>query len=219
MRSSRLTAAPFAGALVGPMPRRSKTTSSRLTARALTHRSESLPLPDRAPLRLVVVADTHSAPHPRSAALIAKEAPHAILHAGDIGALEVLDALAAIAPVIPIRGNIDNHARRIPDTLDLTVLDREAPILRLLLVHIAVYGPKLRADAARLASAHDASLVVCGHSHVPFIGQDRDRLVFNPGSIGPRRFHLPITFGVMTITPSSLDLHHVSCETGERWSP
>jgi hypothetical protein len=36
-----------------------------------------------------------------------------------------------------------------------------------------VYGPKLRADAARLARNAGASLIVCGHSHVPFIGRDR----------------------------------------------
>ena len=44
-------------------------------------------------------------------------------------------------------------------------------------------------------------MVVCGHSHVPFIGRDRDLTVFNPGSIGPRRFHLPIVFGTMNVTP------------------
>jgi len=44
--------------------------------------------------------------------------------------------------------------------------------------------------SAKLARAEHASLVVCGHSHVPFIGQDKGITVFNPGSIGPRRFSL-----------------------------
>jgi len=33
----------------------------------------------------------------------------------------------------------------------------------------------------------------------------------------PRRFHLPITFGVLSIRPSGISLRHVSCETGQTW--
>jgi predicted phosphodiesterase len=91
--------------------------------------------------------------------------------------------------------------------------------LRIYLTHIAVNGPKLRADVARMARAEHASLVVCGHSHVPFIAQDRELAVFNPGSIGPRRFHLPIVFGTIAITPRGVRLAHVDCETGRPWSP
>jgi predicted phosphodiesterase len=82
-----------------------------------------------------------------------------------------------------------------------------------------VYGPKLRADALRLAHAAGAKLVVCGHSHVPFIGRDRGLTVFNPGSIGPRRMHLPIVFGVLRVAEGKLSLRHVDCETGRDWLP
>ena len=91
--------------------------------------------------------------------------------------------------------------------------------LELLLLHIAVYGPKLRADAARLAVEAGARVVVCGHSHVPFVGRDRGFTVFNPGSIGPRRMHLPIVFGVLEIAAGKLTLEHFDCETGALWSP
>jgi predicted phosphodiesterase len=67
--------------------------------------------------------------------------------------------------------------------------------------------------------AEDASLVVCGHSHVPFIGRDRGLAVFNPGSIGPRRFHLPIVFGTIDLSPTEVRLAHIDCETGTAWSP
>ena len=164
--------------------------------------------------RIVVVADTHSNPHANAAAQIAARKPDAIVHAGDIGELVVLDELAKIAPVFAIRGNIDTHARDLPDVLSL-----ELGAMRLLVIHIGVYGPNLRADAARLARADRASLVICGHSHVPFIGQDRDLAVFNPGSIGPRRFQLPIVFGTIDITATGLRFAHVDCETGQPWSP
>ena len=60
---------------------------------------------------------------------------------------------------------------------------------------------------------------MCGHSHVPLLTEDDGLFVFNPGSIGPRRFTLPITFGVMERTETNWSMRHVSCETGERWLP
>jgi putative phosphoesterase len=170
-------------------------------------------------LRLAVVADTHSEPHPRAAELIAALRPDRILHAGDIGDLDVLRRLGEIAPVSAVRGNIDVHAPDLPDALTLDVRDGSESLFSLLVLHIAVYGPKLRAEAARLARAEHCAIVVCGHSHVPFIGRDRELTVFNPGSIGPRRFHLPIVFGTIAITPQAVRLAHIDCETGARWLP
>jgi predicted phosphodiesterase len=105
------------------------------------------------------------------------------------------------------------------DVVDDTTGPAGAPRLRILLTHIAVAGPRLRAEVARMARAEGASLVVCGHSHVPFIGRDRDLTVFNPGSIGPRRFQLPIVLGTIAITPQAVRLAHIDCETGRPWTP
>ncbi|WP_394823870.1 metallophosphoesterase family protein [Pendulispora albinea] len=170
-------------------------------------------------LRLVVVADTHGKPHPRSAELISKERPDRILHAGDIGDMSVLETLATIAPVSAVRGNIDGHGADIPDVRILDICDGDAVLLKLLLLHIAVNGPRLRADAVRLAQAEDASVVVCGHSHVPFLGRDRGLVMFNPGSIGPRRFQLPILFGVIHINRHRVEMKHIDCESGAVWRP
>jgi putative phosphoesterase len=170
-------------------------------------------------VRLVVVADTHGQPHPRAGELVAREKPDRILHAGDIGALSVIDELAKIAPTLAVRGNIDVHAPELPDERTLDLIEGDQRLLTLLLLHIAVNGPKLRADAARRAHAEGASLVICGHSHVPFVGRDRGCTVFNPGSIGPRRFHLPIVFGVIQLADRRVTFEHVDCETGERWLP
>lgn len=178
-----------------------------------------LELSEQGELRVVVVADTHSQPHPLAARWVESLKPQAILHAGDIGNLGVLDDLAQIAPVIAVRGNIDERASDLPDSVSIAVRAGGQTALTLLMMHIAVYGPRIRADAARLATGHGARLIVCGHSHVPFIGKDRGLTVFNPGSIGPRRFHLPIVFGVLEIASGKLTLRHVDCETGETWSP
>jgi putative phosphoesterase len=187
----------------------------------LTHERETLRLGPEGG-RLAVVADTHGQPHPASHALIAAERPDRILHAGDIGDLAVLDGLAEIAPVTAIRGNIDVHAagaRPLPDAITMDLRDDAGSLVTLLLFHIALYGPLLRADAARLARAEGANVVVCGHSHVPFVGRDKGLVVYNPGSIGPRRFQLPIVFGVMDVRREGISMYHVSCETGARWKP
>jgi putative phosphoesterase len=167
----------------------------------------------------VAVSDTHSKPHPATEQRVSELRPDAILHGGDIGELEVLDGLARIAPVFAVRGNIDGRTSEVPDLITIDVMDGAKLERRLLLVHLAVYGPKVRADVARTARREQATLIVCGHSHVPFIGSDRGLLVFNPGSIGPRRFQLPIVLGTIDIEPNELRLAHVDCETGQPWTP
>jgi putative phosphoesterase len=186
-----------------------KPTSSKVTVRAR---------PD-GKFRFAVVADTHSKPHSATEQRIRELEPDAILHAGDIGELTVLKQLAELAPVFAVRGNIDAPTNQVPDVMTIELMDGERMKLRLLLLHIAVYGAKLRAEVARLARSERASLVVCGHSHVPFIGRDRDVTLFNPGSIGPRRFQLPIMLGTIDISRESAKLTHIDCETGKTWLP
>jgi len=178
---------------------------------------QSLKLPP-GDARIAVVADTHSHPHPEALPLLRRERPAAVLHAGDIGDLGVLDALGEVAPLVVVRGNIDGHGDGLPDVVDLRITWGEQR-LNLLLTHIAVAGPRLRADARRLALSHEADVLVCGHSHVPLVALDSGVAVFNPGSIGPRRFTLPITFGVLDLGVGGLRFRHVNCETGQRWHP
>ena len=178
-------------------------------------------------LRIACVADTHGKPHPDLARWIDELAPHRILHAGDIGNEAVLRDLEKHAPVTAVRGNIDELGE--PDIVTVTV----DALLKIVLTHIAVNGPRLRADVRELAKKEDASLVVCGHSHVPFANHfgsssrrpgfagsgDRGVTVFNPGSAGPRRFHLPILFGVVRVRRDGVTLEHIDCETGKKWKP
>lgn len=185
--------------------------------RRLTKKTVSVPISANGSVRLAAIADTHSEPHPATVMRLAELTPDAILHAGDVGDLVVLDSLAKIAPIYAVRGNIDTRARGLPDVLILDIA-AGTPV-RILLTHIALNGPNLRADVARMAKAESAMLVVCGHSHVPFIGTDRGITVFNPGSIGPRRFALPIVFGTVDITPSGVKLAHVDAATGQPWLP
>src|SRR5690349_15165777 len=119
-------------------------------------------------MKIAVVADTHSEPNLNGLALIEKRQPDVILHAGDIGDLRVLERLREIARVEAVRGNIDDRSTGLEEARVLQI-----GALKVYLTHIAVYGPRIRADVAKKARAAGAPLIVCGHSHVPFIAQER----------------------------------------------
>lgn len=189
-------------------------------------------------MRIAVVADTHSHVHPTTDALLRDYAPNIILHAGDIGDLDVLDDLATIAPVHAVRGNIDGRDDGLPDAIAFDIYDPaldtpipggdhpyapkyndDARLLTIYMTHIAVYGPRLNRRTRTSADQHRADLVVCGHSHVPLLLKDRGMPVFNPGSCGPRRPPLPILFGTMDLTPTGTRFQHINCETGASWRP
>ncbi len=192
---------------------------SNQNGRSVVRKLEQVQVREDGSFRLVVVSDTHSAPHSRALELISGLKPDAILHAGDVGDLKVLDDLAAICPVHAVRGNIDIRLPKLPDVLVLEIFSKEGLILRILTLHVGVYGPRLRAEVARRAREEDASVVVCGHSHVPFIGSAHGITVFNPGSMGPRRMGLPIVFGVLELDGCNFRLRHNDCETGQLWKP
>jgi putative phosphoesterase len=140
-----------------------------------------------APARIGVVSDTHGLLRPE--ALDRLRGVDRIVHAGDIGRPEVLSALGAVAPVTAVRGNNDRDAwaRDLPETVIL-----EVGQVRLYIVHdVKTIAINLRAEAI------DA--VVAGHSHKPVLASRDGILFMNPGSIGPRRFTLPIAMGFLTV--------------------
>ena len=183
--------------------------------RVQVDRSIELQLPGR----IAVVSDSHSLMHPNTLAFLRERKPSYILHAGDIGRLEVLELLETICPVIAVRGNIDQLTSAIPDDVLISVTVDGVQVSKWLLTHIAVRGPRLLKSVRERSRKLGVSLVVCGHSHVPLLACQDGITVFNPGSVGPRRFNLPIVFGEIALTPTSITCAHYSCETGTRWLP
>jgi putative phosphoesterase len=136
-----------------------------------------------------VISDTHGLIRPQ--ALDVLRGSEHIVHAGDIGAPAVLDALSAIAPLTVIRGNNDRDAwaRDLPDTAAV-----EVGGVWLYVVH-DIHDLDLDPRAAGFAA------VVAGHSHKPAVAADRNGILFvNPGSAGPRRFTLPVAVARLRIT-------------------
>jgi putative phosphoesterase len=138
------------------------------------------------PLTIGVISDTHGLVRPE--ALDALRGVDQILHAGDVGSPEVLEALRALAPVTAVRGNNDRDAwaNQLPESVTVTLAGR--PIF--LLHDLHELDPTVAASAAA---------VVAGHSHRAAVTWKGDVLYFNPGSAGPRRFKLPITVGLLRV--------------------
>jgi len=163
-------------------------------------------------LTVGVVSDTHGLVRPE--AIQALRGSDVILHAGDIGGNHVLQELGEIAPVIPVRGNVDDGwARLLPERrrLDLggvSVLilhDRGLLGLDPFLTDAeaasgAGFTPAKRAGGlGGAAQHHPERIVVFGHSHQPLAEKERGVLWFNPGSAGPRRFRRPVSVGRLVI--------------------
>jgi len=134
-----------------------------------------------------VISDTHGLLRPE--ALAALRGSHHILHAGDIGAPEIVEELAAIAPVTAIRGNIDK-------TVGAHKL-QETEVVEFGGVSIYMLHDLAKLDLKPAASGF--KVVVFGHSHVPKQETRDGVLYFNPGSAGPRRFKLPVTVGKLIV--------------------
>lgn len=137
--------------------------------------------------RVGVISDTHGLLRPEALAALAG-CDH-IVHGGDIGGQDILDQLAAIAPLTVVRGNNDRApwAAAVPDTARVTIAG-----LHLFAVHdIATIG----LDPA----AEGIDVVITGHSHKPLAERRGGVLYLNPGSAGPRRFSLPISLAHLTI--------------------
>jgi hypothetical protein len=133
-----------------------------------------------------VISDTHGLLRPE--ALVALAGAEHILHAGDVGKIEILDALRKIAPVTAIRGNVDVSGKcaKLPAT-EMVELDGRC----FYLVH-SVHDLDLDPVAAKV------DVVVSGHSHKPGIERKKGVLYLNPGSAGPRRFNLPMSVAFVT---------------------
>ena len=141
----------------------------------------------RSPTRVGLIADTHGLVRPEALAALAGVAH--ILHAGDVGKAEVLEALRGIAPVTAVRGNVDHGAwaDALPDATCA-----ELGGARIHVLHDLKQLPTGFATGAYAA-------VVAGHSHRPAV-EARDGTTFvNPGIAGPRRFHLPVTLALLEL--------------------
>lgn len=142
--------------------------------------------------RIGIISDTHGLLRPEAENHLAG-VDH-IVHGGDIGSPDIIAALRRIAPVTAIRGNADrgDWVSEYGETEFVHLAGRS-----IFVVHDL---KALRIDPVALG----VDVVISGHSHIPKIDLVGGILYLNPGSVGRRRFRLPITFATLDVGPDGL---------------
>jgi putative phosphoesterase len=133
----------------------------------------------------------------RPEALRALEGVALILHAGDVGGQEVLEALHAVAPVQAVFGNTDPLDGRLPPAIDC-----EMEGIRIHVSHgdeVGVPTPE------KLVARYDADVIVYGHTHKALVRtvsgkRVQSTLVVNPGAAGPKRFDLEPSVAILDLS-------------------
>jgi len=150
-------------------------------------------------MKIALVSDTHVPANLRRLPdrLLEKLADvDAILHAGDLVTLDVLEILGAIAPTTAVSGNMDppEVTRRLNAQEILKLGGRTIGLkhghqprrLQNRYIGFSYNAPEFglfyQAMAAQLP---DAEIIVFGHFHAPIIKEWNDRLFINPGSVAP----------------------------------
>lgn len=146
-------------------------------------------------MRIGVISDTHGMLRPEVFDVFS-DVDH-ILHAGDIGPLELLTELEAIAPVTAVWGNTDGFEvrARVPEVAEIELLG--FPFVVLHGHRVAPLTPE------RLVELYpDALAIIHGHTHLPHLTLvDRVVTVMNPGGAGARRHDLPASVGILELEP------------------
>lgn len=153
-------------------------------------------------MEIGIISDTHGLVRPE--VYEAFEGVDLILHAGDIGSIDVILELEPIAPVRAVVGNVDvDLGHRYKEEMSFEVEKRT-----IYLQHIIEKIPEGKGADPSLVK----EIFIFGHSHQPINKQVGSTLYFNPGSAGPRRFKLPISVGRITLDEKDVKGRIISLE-------
>lgn len=134
-----------------------------------------------------IISDTHGFLRPE--AVRGLENCNLIIHGGDIGKIEIIDELQQITRVVAVRGNIDKG--------QLAELFPATEVVEIANKYIYIIHDLNQMDIDPKAAGFD--VVISGHSHSPKEEIINDVLYLNPGSVGPKRFSLPVSFAKIRI--------------------
>ncbi|MDD4610019.1 MAG: metallophosphoesterase family protein [Bacteroidaceae bacterium] len=146
--------------------------------------------------KIGLLSDTHSYWDERYA-LHFKDCDE-IWHAGDIGCLDIVKKLTAIAPLRAVYGNIDGQEiRQVYPQINRFTLEGAEVLIK----HIGGYPGKYDPSIAGSLLARPPKLFISGHSHILKVKFDRtlNMLHINPGAAGISGFHRVRTLVRFTI--------------------
>jgi putative phosphoesterase len=157
-------------------------------------------------VRIGVVSDTHGL-FDRAMVRHFAGVVH-ILHAADIGKGDVIAQLEEIAPVTAVSGNVDGFEASGFPVEQVIELGGH----RIALYHRLYERGKLTRDGAQFLKRTMPDLCVYGHTHQPKVEWREGVLLFNPGSAGPKRLHLPRSLGLLLLDRQEIDAQHITLD-------
>ena len=136
--------------------------------------------------KILLLSDTHG--HMDDRILSYADQVDEIWHAGDIGSLEVTDALVKVKPVRAVFGNIDGALVRREFPLDNRFACEGVDVW---ITHIGGYPGRYQKRVQEVMQKNPPGLFICGHSHILKVMHDKrfDLLHMNPGACGKAGFH------------------------------
>lgn len=146
-------------------------------------------------MRLGIISDTHGLLRPEVFKAFSKV--DYILHAGDVGSVDILTELEALAPLYAVWGNTDGPELRrvLPEVVQMRLEGFD---------FLVVHGHQLGSPTPEALHERwpDAEIIIYGHTHMPILETvDQVVTVMNPGGAGARRFDLPASVGIMELEP------------------
>ena len=152
--------------------------------------------------KILLLSDTHSYIDDRILAYAEKA--DEVWHAGDIGSLQVTDALKELKPLRAVFGNIDDHEIRKEFPLNNRFVCEGVDVL---ITHIGGYPGKYSPAIRKELNSNPPKLFICGHSHILKVMPDKklNLLHMNPGAIGIHGFHKVRTMLRFTVDQDKID--------------
>ncbi len=136
--------------------------------------------------RIALLSDTHSYIDKRI--LDYCKSCDEIWHAGDVGKIEVIEALEKIKPIKAVFGNIDGQPilSRFPETIRFFCEEVDV-----MMTHIAGRPEKYVASVKEIMKSNPPKIFICGHSHMLLVKYEKkyNCLHLNPGAAGISGFH------------------------------
>ena len=152
--------------------------------------------------KILLLSDTHS--YIDDAILKYVKQADEVWHAGDIGDLEVTDAIKALKPLRAVYGNIDDAKARLEFPENNRFMCEDVDVW---ITHIGGYPPKYNSRTRDMIIKNPPRIFICGHSHILKVMPDKryDIIHMNPGAAGKHGFHKVRTMLRFTIDDSKIE--------------
>jgi len=152
--------------------------------------------------KIVLLSDTHS--HIDDKMLKFIEPADMVIHAGDVGNVNVLNQLQNYKPTVAVFGNIDDAEMRtkLPQCVIFNIED-----VKVLMTHIGGYPGQYSPGIAKKIREEKPQLFISGHSHILKVMFDKQLncMHMNPGAAGLFGFHMVRTMLRFTIDGNKIE--------------